>query len=313
MDDRHEMRRKKYHDQGNSCGGNMIGIGKWLIKVLLVGLFLPGCTLTPGPSADDIAAGLARVPETGIIRDGLPAYIIMIESLLNRTPENPELLEAAARLYSLYGGYFVDEQTRAENLTTRALDYALIAADRRIPGMGLARSSSYQDFKRLVNNTVRDDIDTLFFIGSIWLDWVRVRRDELDAVADLPMIQLLMQRIAVFEAGYHGGMATLYLALLASMEDADNDQIRGYFALASEQAAGKHLLVDYFFGVWQVENGEMKEGCARLYDILDNRQTGASVFSLYNDLARTQVPKALEAFRQQGNCSVSDRKGERIP
>lgn len=289
----------------------MNGIWKCIVgRVLLIGMMASGCSLTTGPSANDILKGMARVPEDTIIRDGLPTYLIMMETMLSRAPEDPKVLEAAARLYSLYGGYFVDEQERAEILTTRALDYALRSADKNIAGMGKARSGRYEDFECLINDTRSVDVATLFFVGSVWLDWVRVRKDDLEAVADLPKIQLIMQRVIALDAEYQNGMATLFLALLASMEYGENEQIRDYFILAVEQAAGKHVMADYFFGLWQIENGEAEEGCSRLHDILHRHPKGAKKYSLYNDFTCKRASKELEEFMQSGKCHISDERGE---
>ncbi len=281
-----------------------------VVAILLVCVVLFGCSPVTGPSADDILKGMARVSENTIIRDALPTYIIMMETMLGKNPQDAKVLVAAARLYSMYGGYFVDEPARAKFLTTRALEYALSAADRQIPGMGKARSGRYEDFERLVNGVGPGDIATLFFTGSIWLDWARVRKDDLDAVADLPRIQLLMQRVVAFDADYQDGLATLYLAILAAMEYGDVRQVRRYFTLAALQADGKHLMADYFFAVWQVENGEAEAGCSRLSDILNNRRRGTQEFSLYNDFVRTRVSMEFAELLQQGKCHVSAEREE---
>ncbi len=277
---------------------------------LLVALLLTGCSLSMGPSANDILSGMGRVPDSTIVKDGLPTYIIMIESMLSKAPDDPKLLEAAAQLYSLYGAYFVDDQERARSLTARALEYALTSSAKIIPGMVSARSSSYADFETVVKNTSVKDVATLFSTGSVWLDWVRVRKDDLDAVADLPMIQLMMQRVTELEADYRSGMATLYLALLASMEYGDDQSVRDYFNRAVEQAAGKNLMPQVFYGIWLTNNGEVEAGCVKLKKVIQSGLPVSDQFTLMNDFALKQAKQTIDKLGQTGSCQPGLEKGK---
>lgn len=276
------------------------GCGYFII--LIFSVLLSGCALQMGPSATDILRGMGRISDNSIVRDGLPTYIIMIESMLSSKPDDPELLEAAAQLYSMYGTYFVEDQSRARTLTNQALEYAFASAALTIPGIQNARSSSFPDFEKLVKNTGINDASTLFFAGSVWLDWVRVRKDDLDAVADLPMIQLLMQRVTELEPDYRSGMATLYLALLESMDYVDELSVRSTFELAVKQAAGHHLMADVFYGIWLTNNQEEEEGCLKLNEVISSGVPDSSEFAMFNDFALKQAQQTVEILRQSGQC-----------
>ena len=48
-----------------------------------------------------------------MIRDGAPSYLILIDSLLAGSPDNPALLAQSAELHSAYAGAFVADPARA--------------------------------------------------------------------------------------------------------------------------------------------------------------------------------------------------------
>jgi hypothetical protein len=48
-----------------------------------------------------------------LVRDGAPAYLLMLDSFVEGSPDNEAALGAAAQLYSAYGVVFVDDPVRA--------------------------------------------------------------------------------------------------------------------------------------------------------------------------------------------------------
>ena len=78
-------------------------------------------------ATNDMAANLNAAimnqndPET--VRDGAPAYLLMLDSFIEGAPDNAAMLGAAAELYAAYGVIFVEDKQRADRLTNRALSY----------------------------------------------------------------------------------------------------------------------------------------------------------------------------------------------
>ena len=99
-----------------------------------LGIFcLSGCAAligsVAGPLMSDLSDALSGAilesddPET--VRDGAPAYLIMLDALLRQTGENPDLLRAAASLNGAYATAFVADEDRCA--------VALVAPARRRP------------------------------------------------------------------------------------------------------------------------------------------------------------------------------------
>ena len=77
------------------------------------------------------------------VEAGGPAYLLMVDSLLYRDPDNESLLRSAANIYTAYTDVFVKDKAWAKKLTDKALDYALRAMCIRKPDTCLFRQSKF--------------------------------------------------------------------------------------------------------------------------------------------------------------------------
>ena len=102
-------------------------------------------------ATNDMAANLSSAimnqddPET--VRDGAPAYLLLLDSFIAGSPDNPAMLAAAAELYAAYGVIFVADKERADRLTQRALSYgqqSLCASNTSACGI---QDLSFQEFE----------------------------------------------------------------------------------------------------------------------------------------------------------------------
>ena len=73
---------------------------------------------------DSLSTAILDQDDVATVRDGAPAYLIMIDSFVAGDPENEDLLLAAAQLYGAYAGAFVEDPARRRRLSNRALGYA---------------------------------------------------------------------------------------------------------------------------------------------------------------------------------------------
>ena len=74
--------------------------------------------------ADNLSAAIMNQDDPETVRDGAPAYLLMLDSFIEGSPDNAAMLGAAAELYAAYGVIFGEDKQRADRLTNRALGYA---------------------------------------------------------------------------------------------------------------------------------------------------------------------------------------------
>ncbi|MEL7374781.1 MAG: TRAP transporter TatT component family protein, partial [Pseudomonadota bacterium] len=110
---------------------------KLLALIAAAGL-VAGCGSFISGAASDFADNLGQAvfnqPDPGIVRDGAPSYLLLLDSLLESDPENPQVLAAASELYAAYGVVFADDPERAKVLTRRARNYGERAVCRELGG-----------------------------------------------------------------------------------------------------------------------------------------------------------------------------------
>ena len=170
--------------------------------------------------SEELTAAVLDLDERAIVSDCAPGYLIGIVCLIVGDPRNERLLLAGARLYGAYAGAFVDDPERASRLTLRARRYGERALCERNRPLCEAAPGSYDDFVGLLAETDTRELPALYGLGSAWAGWVQANASDWNAIADLPKLQALMERIVALDDGYEDGGAHLYLGVLYTLRPA---------------------------------------------------------------------------------------------
>ncbi len=190
--------------------------------VLVSSLPLLGCQMLASSAttrlADSVAAAVLDQDDFVLVRDGAPAYLIAIDGLIEGDPKNTTLLLAGARLYSAYASAFVDDGERAVRLTSRAQGYGARALCEVNEPLCNSIGSSFDEFRAVLwKTTTSKDLDALYGFGSAWASWVQANAADWNAIADLPKVQAIMERVVELSDTYEEGGAHLYLGVLYTL------------------------------------------------------------------------------------------------
>ena len=225
------------------------------VFLLMVLLMLPACSRMVSNATSDLADNLAQAiannddPDT--VRAGGPAYLLMMDGLVHRDPENPALLMRAAALYSAYGEAFVDDPARARRLSQRALRYATRALCVHDQGDCHLRQADFDVFEARIQRVDEQEVPLFYTWGAAWAGWIQARSDDLDAVAELSRVEAIMQRIAVVDEGYQQGGAHLYLGAFAILVPpalgGKPEVARQHFERAIALSGGENLMAKVVF------------------------------------------------------------------
>lgn len=197
---------------------------RWMVPffqcLLLLSLItLPACSRVVSMAASDMADNLSQViannddPDT--VREGAAAYLLMLDGMIHSDPENEALLTKAAALYSTYGTAFVQDPERARKLSTRAFDYAQRAVCVRSPDDCGLRKVEFDAFQSRIRQVDVEDVPVFFTLGSAWAGWIQAHKGDLEAVAELSRVEIIMRRIVTIDETYQQGSAHLYLGTFA--------------------------------------------------------------------------------------------------
>lgn len=166
--------------------------------------------------ADDLSATMLEQNDPETVKQAVPAYLILISSMIKGDPDNVELLVSGSRLYGAYASVFVEDRLRQKRLSTTAFDYAHHAFCVHKPSACNIRELSYYEFEQSLKQFTRDDVQVLFALGSAWAGWLQANSADWNAVAELPRIKAIIQRVLELDPTMNNGDAYLYMAVMES-------------------------------------------------------------------------------------------------
>lgn len=274
------------------------------VAALLLIVMLPGCTYVVSMAADELATNLGAAvrnqndPET--VRQGAPAYLLLVDSLIEGDPENPRVLLAGARIYDSYSSIFVaDDKARARRLSGKAWKQARSGlCQLRDLYCGLDKKP-FPQFSAAVAKLGEGDAESLFTYASVWIGWIQANNGDWKIVADVPKVKLAMQRVVELKPDYDQGMVYLYLGGLTSLLPpalgGKPEQAREYFEKADKLADGKNLMAK----VMLAEKYARMIFNRKLHDDLLKQvlaaETEADGFTLTNVLAKDKARELLRS------------------
>jgi len=219
--------------------------------VLLAACLLCACANVMRRATSQFAGNLTNAildsDDPGTVRDGVPAYLLLIDGLIEGDPENADALLAGAKLYSAYAGGFVDDPVRAQRLAEHAYGYARRALCLRDRELCNALDAPFDRFSAVLEESRPKNIAALYGLASAWAGRIQVNTGDWNAIADLPKLQALLLRIAGIDPHYDSGGAYLYLGVINSIRPASlggkPDEGKAYFDKALELSGGKNQMV----------------------------------------------------------------------
>lgn len=216
---------------------------------------LAGCASIAGNAAGGLADNLGSAirnqndPET--VRAGAPAFLLLMDSLLEDNADNAELLGAAANFYAFYAIVFVAEPSRVMVLTERARDYgnrALCARDESTCGW---RRLGHDEFVAVLGRLDRKDVPAMYSFALSELAYLRAHPDDFEALAELPNIEAALERLIALDGSYERGSAHVFLGILGTLLPPSlggrPEKAREHFEHAIEFSGGRDLGVKVEF------------------------------------------------------------------
>ncbi|MBT8120552.1 MAG: TRAP transporter TatT component family protein [Gammaproteobacteria bacterium] len=193
---------------------------KRLILLLTV-LGITGCgqviTNAKIEFSQDLSATILEFDDPETIKKGVPAYLILISSMIKGDPDNPDLLESGAKLYGAYASGFSDSDESKRALSKRAYDYAGRAMCIRNPDFCEVKSISYFEYEKKLKKVDLSQVESLFIFASSWAGVIEANSSDWNAVAELPKVKAGISRVIEIDETVNNGNAHLYMAVMESL------------------------------------------------------------------------------------------------
>ena len=141
--------------------------------------------------ADSLSNAVLNQNDPETARAAMPAYMVLLDGILESNPDDPELLAAAATMYASYGVVFATDELRASRLTTRARGYALRAMCNSYAASCNWPALNYDDFVASVQGVPAKHAEMLHTYGFASLAFLRAHASDMNSLAELPEIEAL--------------------------------------------------------------------------------------------------------------------------
>jgi predicted anti-sigma-YlaC factor YlaD len=238
--------------------------GLWALMAVLVltGLAGSGCSLLRRAALDQVAGTLANGTtfasdeDPDLIKAAAPFSLKLMESLLGETPQHPGLLAAAASGFTQYAFAFVQQDAdeleasdlaRAEALRTRARRLYLRARMYGLRGLEVAHpgfsDAVLANPRAAVRAATTADVPLLYWTAAAWAVAVSLAKDTPALVAQIPVVEAMIDRALELDASYgRGAIPILLISYEMSRQGAPGNpaaRARGHFERAMALSGGK--------------------------------------------------------------------------
>ena len=247
--------------------------------------------------ADDLSATIIEFDDPETIKIGVPAYLILMGSMIKGDPENADLLESGAKLYGAYASGFADSAESKKALAGRAFDYAGRAMCVRDERFCHIKSMSYFEFETLLDSVEKPQAEHLLVFVSSWAGVIEANSSDWNAIAELPKVKAGIQCVLNIDETVSNGNAHLYMAVMESLLPptlgGKPELAKKHFDRAIEISDGENQMARVLYAEKYARMLFDRELHDELLNQVINADTGPQDQILINTLAKQRAAELL--------------------
>ena len=248
---------------------------------------------------EEVAKSSGRQSDLRLIREGTPAFLMLMDGMIEAWPDSAPLLLAAARANASYASTFVEEEDEeyVRVLLKRAKDYASRVLE--IRGFRGILQAPLEDFKEALKNYSRDDLPYLFWGASCWAGWIGLNSGSMEALADLPRVEWMMRRCLEIDEGYYYGGPHLFMGIWYAsrpkMAGGDLEKARGHFLKAIDLGHGEFLMTYVYYAKYYARQARDKDlFVSTLQKVIETPAPVPPDLTLVNTVAKKKAQGLLD-------------------
>jgi hypothetical protein len=233
-----------------------------------------------------------------MIREGMPAYLMLMDGMIEALPDNEQLLIAAAQGYSSFASVFVEDQDKeyAKLLFEKGRQYALRSLE--IRGLKEPLQSPFDDFKAELKGLGKKDVSYIFWSATCWANWIRLNLDSMEALAELPRVEWMMKRVLEIDEGFYYGGPHLFMGIWFASKPkiagGDLNKAQGHFLKALDLGKGKFLMAYVYYATYYARQALDKDlFISTLQKVLETPADISPELTLLNTVAKEKAKELL--------------------
>jgi hypothetical protein len=200
---------------------------------------------------EEVAKASSKQSDLRVIREGMPAYLLLMDGMVEAWSDNDRLLLSAAQGYASFASAFIDDEDKeyAKVLHWKAKVYSLKSLELR--GFKALHSKSIDDFQNGLKALDKKDLPYIFWSASCWGGWISLNLDSMAALAELPRVEAMMRRALELDASFYYGGPHLFLGIWYASQPriagGNLNLARDHFLKALEFGQGRFLMTDVYY------------------------------------------------------------------
>jgi len=249
---------------------------------------------------EEIARSSNKQSDLRVIRQGMPAYLLLMDGMIEAWPNNERLLISAAQANASYASAFIDDEDSeyANVLYHKAKEYALKSLERR--GFKNLRAKSFDDFKAGLRRMGKKDVTYLFWTASCWGNWIGLNTDSMAAIAELPRVESMMRRVLELDSGFYYGGPHLFMGIWYTSQPVvaggDLSLAQTHFQKAIEFGQSKFLMTFIYYARYYARKAFDRDlFVSVLTKVLDTPADIQPELTLLNTVAHQKAKRMLDA------------------
>jgi hypothetical protein len=258
------------------------------------------------PLFDDLSLSFMRQRDVVLAEQGIPAYLLFLDGLIEHSPKNKSLLLTGASAHSAYTSAFVGEKYPERNkiLSAKAKDYAFRALSLQNRKFARLKNEPYSGFVTTLPSFRKRDVPYLYYAATTWAGWIQANSESSDALADLPKVKSLIERIIELDERFNYGAPHTFMGIMLAIFPPSlggkPDEAREHFERAIELGQGKFLPAYVMYAHYYAKLVYEKE---LFYDllsrVLDSPVDTVPELTLINSLAQQQARDLIDAANKE--------------
>lgn len=280
----------------NKAYKNCFDIFRQLVVVFSLSTVL-SCSSMKTEFAEDLSATILGHDDPATIEMAIPAYLVLISSMIRGDEDNVGLLVSGSRLYGAYASVFVAETNRKVALASRAYTYAQRAVCLQLEEACNARTVAYREYVQILKQFTKDDANVLFSYGAAWAGLVQAKQSDWNLVAELPKVKATIRKVLELDETISNGDAHLYMAVLESLlpptMGGKTELAKAHFERALEISGRTNLMAMLLYAEKYARLVFDRDLHDNLLNELINVNTGQSDMALIDVIAKSKAKKLL--------------------
>jgi predicted anti-sigma-YlaC factor YlaD len=230
---------------------------------LVAALLCSGCSIrkmavkTMADALSEGSSGFAADNDPELIKDALPFGLKTLETLSEQLPKHRPLLRSLASGFTSYAVAFISpeirpleevdlersraQRVRARLMLLRARDYALRSLEVGYPGF---TKGLREDPVKAAARVKLEDVPDLYWAAAAWGSAISLGKDQMDLVAEVPIVEALIRRAYTLDEAYDEGSIHEFLIVFESRGEASGGsykRAREHFERAMTLSKGRKV------------------------------------------------------------------------